>query len=456
MTEPAAQAQPLAQPQPEPSASVTEPTPVAEAPKAKKSKTRIVVGVSAAALLVLGGGGIGVAYTVTHSPENMALSTVSKFLKISSGASASSINGKLELSLKSNSTDVYTNCGIVSGINCVPAKNPLEKVEIDLLANADENSQNATTAVLKVTYDGESYEASLGTVVIKDYTLYVSVDGLKDAASKITKTYLSDYFEDYAALYGDLIQEVVGEIDGKWWKISVPELIDEIDELKSSDKVKAKEAYSCIVDAISKAQTKSDDYIKIYKDNAFVTLNEYKGNKTFSGTGTAYAVSVDADKYTSFANAMTSELDKLGIDNCLETAEDISGVSTSYEIEEIDKDDVEEMLEGLPDIVVTIDKGLFDNNLTGIYIEKEDTEYSGKIEFNFNKSTGEVKAPENAKSATSLYSDIMKKIEEWQETAECKYVKQNFPAYYNSYCDANYHVLNNMDTTSSSAKLLNV
>ena len=417
----------------------TETAPVEAASAPKKSKKGLAIGLTVG-VLALAGGGIGVAYAMTNTPENIALSAVSNFLS----SNARNINGTIELAMKKTSSSIVTNCS--SSINCISTAPSfmIESAKIELSSNADNNGQSFTTAKLIIGYNGETYEVSLGVVVIKDYTIYVSVDGVKDAAKKLLPV-LTNGNTAYADIYEELVSQVAGEVDGKWWKISVPDLVDTVEELSSSEKTKVKEVYGCVTNVLDKIQSKGNDYAEIYKKNAFVNIEKYNGNKTFSGKGTAYNISLDADKYVSFANEMTDELDKLELNKCLEELEDVPGVTTSYEVTKVKKSDVETVIENLPDIVVTIDNGFFSHELTGIYVEKDDTGYSGKIDLTFSKSTGEVKVPDDAKSAITLYEDVMDKVTEGQETAECKYIKQNYPTYYKYYCDEDYHAKTNFE-----------
>jgi|GEM_PF-1733319 len=414
---------------------------VTEPEAKKKSKKGLIIGLTAGAL-VLAGAGVGVAYAVTNTPENIALSAISGFFN----TNAHNINGTFDLTLKS-STDSDTNCSEyqIKTTNCRSVKNPLEKVSITLSSDTNESAESNTTADLNVTYDGKEYKISLGTVIIKDYTVYISVSGLKDLSNQVVDMISETQDEFYADLYEELFDSVVGEVEGNWWKISVPELVDEIKEVSTSDRTKMKETYSCVTDAFSKLQNNTNKYVEIYQKNAFIKLDNYKGGKTFSGKGTPYNVTFDAEKLANFTNEMTTELDSLGINKCLEKANGISGVSTSYEVKKVTKADVEKTLENIPDIVVTVNSFLFSHELTGVYVEKDDSSYSGKLDLTFGKQKDVIKAPENAKSVTTLYETVVKEITELQKTAECKYIEKAYPRYFNLYCDANYHLGQNYE-----------
>ena len=385
--------------------------PVEKAVKEKKGgKKGLIIG-GAVAAVALVGGGIAV-YSINNNPENIALSAFSNFLSSKTMA--------------------------VSGTFSVAANNDSDLSNIKVTIKNDKNAagETNTSATLAVTYAGKDFTINLGSVVLKDYTIYVQVDGLKTAVKDALKIVENTDYEEYAELYEDLIDTVVGEIDGVWWKISVPELVDEIDLIESSQKTKIKEVYNCVVDTAEKAVNKGDDYAKIYKDNAFVKLAKHEGSDKFSGKGTAYDLTLDAAKLTSFSNAMTKEIDSLGFETCVEKLNDVEGAKGTYTVTEVKEEDVKKAIDELPKIVVTIDGGFFNYDLTGLYVNFSEDAYTGKIDLNFSKDVPAVTAPNGAKSVTELYTNVVKAYTEWQATSTCKVLKSQYPTYYNTYCDA--------------------
>lgn len=388
-----------------------------KAPKEKKKGGKgKVVGCIIGAVAVLGGGGFGVAYALTSSPEKVALYAISDFLSTKSLG----INGVIE---------VYSNSSL--------SQNPFKSVKLELKSEQKDSKDFNTNATISVNFNNKEYSVSLGAVVVQDYTIYVKVSSLKEAAKQIIKELVAgnSSYSTYTELYEDLADKVAGEIDGIWWKLSVPELIDEADIVSSSDKEKAKDAYKCLIDAAKKSSEK--DYAKIYKDNAFVKLEAHSGDEKFSGKGTAYDVTIDADKFMNFADAMTNEVDGLGLKDCTKKLNDINGVSSKYTTQKLEKDDIEKVIEKMPKMVVTIDGFLFMRSLTGFYTTfGSDASYSGKIDLTFNKNVNKIEAPSDAKPVTDLYKNVVKAYEDWQDTATCKALKKQNIAVYNTYCDS--------------------
>ena len=401
MNEPVIESAPTAAPEAPVATPVAPAAPATATPKSKK--TGIIV---AGVVVALGLGGFGVAYAMDAKPENVAMSAISDFLN----TKAMSVDGVFEVSQESSEMGV----------------------KLELKTNNTESRDTSTDATLSVNYGGEEIKISLGSVVLKDYTIYIKLDGLKEATKKALELAGSTEYSQYADLYEDLIDAVVGEIDGVWWKISIPDLIDDIDDMASSDKNKAKEAWQCVVDAADKATEKQGKYADIYKDNAFVSLKEYKGDKKSSAKGSAYTLELDAAKLTSFSNTMANEVDDLGINDCLKKA---GASTTKSEIKELKEDNVKKAIEKLPEIVLTIDNGFFSHKLTGLYVDFSENGYTGKIDFTFSRDVKAVSAPADAKPITEVVENVTKAYENWEKTSKCKLIKKQYPSYYSQICN---------------------
>lgn len=428
--EPVAEPVPVAEPITEPT-PVEQPAPIIEAPKApapetpKKSKKGLIIGVAAGVVVAGTAGGFGIAYAMDSKPENIAMSAVSDFLSSKSMA----IDGVVEFNVAQTK-----DCdGIYSTTKCVDSSSPIESVKLEFKGDKNASNETSTNATLKVVYNGEDYEISLGEVTLKDYTLYVKIDGLKDAVKKAMKGSITVDYEDYISLYEDLIDTVVGEVDGVWWKIYVPDVVDSIEELSSSNKKTIKGGYQCAVEAADRALAKQDKYVDMYKKNAFVSLEEYSSSGKSSAKGTPYKIKIDASKFTSFMNTASKEAIDTEFDDCMKKVS--SSYSGSSEYTELKESDVKSALENFPEIIVTIDNGFFSHSITGIYYAKSDDSYNGKIDLKFNKDAKAVSAPSDAKNVTELYKNVKKAYEEWQETAACKVMKLQYPTYYKTYCN---------------------
>ena len=415
----------------------------------KKSKKGLIIGVTAGVVAALGIGGFVFATTVDNSEENVALSVISDLFN----NHAKTVSGSFDLAIKESDAQTVkggmTNCiEDASGMtNCgstgiMPqAKNPVSHVRVEIKNDTNADNESKTSATFTVTYNDKDYSITVDSVIVKDYTLYVSISNLKDTIKQVMKEVTTDSsmsgYGDYIELYEDLIDTVVGEVDGVWWKISVPDLVDSVDEISAGDKAKIKEAYSCVVGVANKASKDGNKYAEIYKNNAFVSLSKYTGSAKPSASGDLYSVNLNADKFASFANAMADQVDSYGLEDCMKKLDGVKGVSTSYKKEEVLAKDYEKLFETLSeDLVISVKNGFFSHKLSGVYFARENDSFNGVIDFKIDDLNGTIAAPTDAKDISDLVKNVTKAYEEWEETATCKYYKNNYPSMYNMYCDA--------------------
>lgn len=436
-------------------APVTAETPVtvAAAPASaekKKGKKGLIIGITAGVVAALGIGGFVFAKVVDDSEENIALSVISDIFN----NHAKTVSGSFDLTIKESDAQTVkggmTNCAEdASGMtNCggtdsyLPqTKSPVSHVRVDIKNDTNADNESKTSATFTVTYNDKDYSITVDSVVVKDYTLYVSISNLKDTIKQVMKEAATDSsmssYSDYIELYEDLIDTVVGEVDGVWWKISIPDLVDSVDEISAGDKAKIKEAYSCVVDVANKASKDGNKYAEIYKNNAFVSISKYTGSAKPSASGDLYSVNLNADKFASFANAMADQVDSYGLEDCMKKLDGVQGVSTNYEKEEVLAKDYEKLFEALGEnLIISVKNGFFSHKLSGIYFARENDSFDGVIDFKIDDLNGTIAAPTDTKDISDLVKNVTKAYKEWEETATCKYYKNNYPSMYNMYCDA--------------------
>lgn len=422
-----------------------QPTAAPDAP-VKKSKKGLAIGLIAGTVVLCGGIGLGVAYAMNNTQENIVLSAVSDFLT----KDEMSMSGSFDYKIAEDDSDVYTNSsstlknciddksGLTNkcGTSVMAYKNPISHVRVDIKNDKNADNETKTSATFTVTYNDEDITITVDSVIVKDYTLYVSLSNLKDAVKKGFKAVASSSYESYAEVYEDLINEVVGEVDGAWWKISVPDLVDSVEAISSNDKTKVKDAYSCVVDVANKASKDGSKIADIYRENAFVAIDKYEGGKKPSAKGDLYKVTLDAEKFANFANKVGDHIEAYGIEDCIKKFNDINGVNAKFTRTEVKADDYTKAFEELSDgLVVSIENGFFSHTLSGIYFDKTNDYGTGVLDLKFEKLNGTVSAPSDAKDISELVKDVTEKYKEWQETSTCKVMKMNYPTYYTQYCD---------------------
>lgn len=369
-------------------------------PKAKKNKnhTKAVL-IAGGVIAVLGLGGLGTAYAIANTPENIALSAVASVF----AAKQKHVSSTFSLNLKDSK---------VVGV---------KSAQLTLDADINTDKEVSTTAELAVNFYDTKIKLSLNTVILKDYTVYIKINQLKAAAKAVLEQYdqsiKSGGFsvgyndsDDYTSTpsYEDVINQLVGKIDGEWWRISIPELIDVDEKLSAKEKVEAKKTYGCIVNFLSDAKTKVD-YAELYRKQAFISLQPYEGDQKFDSEGKAYIVQFSSNKIADFGNALASSFKGLGVKECL--PENVLNDGSDDNVDGDDKlsaNDVDEIIRQWPTTIVTVKNNFFSHEVTGLYsdLKTDSDSYAGAVKFNFSNQVKEVKAPANAQPITKFSEEI--------------------------------------------------
>lgn len=369
-------------------------------PKAKKNKNHNkAVLIAGGVIAVLGLGGLGTAYAIANTPENIALSAVASVF----AAKQKHVSSTFSLNLKDSK---------VVGV---------KSAQLTLDADINTDREVSTTAELAVNFYDTKIKLSLDTVILKDYTVYIKINQLKAAAKAVLEQYDQSIksgdsnvshndSDDYTSTppYEDIINQLVGKIDGEWWRISIPELIDVDEKLSAKEKVEAKKTYGCIVNFLSDAKTKVD-YSELYQKHAFISLQPYEGDQKFDSEGKAYIIQFSSNKIADFGNALASSFKGLGVKECL--PENVLNGGSDDDVDGDDKlsaNDVDEMIRQWPTTIVTVKNNFFSHEVTGLYSNlKTDSDfYTGTVKLNFSNQVKEVKAPANAQPITKFSEEI--------------------------------------------------
>lgn len=369
-------------------------------PKAKKNKNHNkAVLIAGGVIAVLGLGGLGTAYAIANTPENIALSAVASVF----AAKQKHVSSTFSLNLKDSK---------VVGV---------KSAQLTLDADINTDREVSTTAELAVNFYDTKIKLSLDTVILKDYTVYIKINQLKAAAKAVLEQYDQSIksgdsnvshngSDDYTSTppYEDIINQLVGKIDGEWWRISIPELIDVDEKLSAKEKVEARKTYGCIVNFLSDAKTKVD-YAELYQKHAFISLQPYEGDQKFDSEGKAYIIQFSSNKIADFGNALASSFKGLGVKECL--PENVLNDGSDDDVDGDDKlsaNDVDEMIRQWPTTIVTVKNNFFSHEVTGLYSNlKTDSDfYTGTVKLNFSNQVKEVEAPANAQSITKFSEEI--------------------------------------------------
>lgn len=213
----------------------------------------------------------------------------------------------------------------------------------------------------------QPYQVEIGTVFMTDGMIYLRVDDLMDTVDQ--------YLEDHALTKDDfdiataLGYEAADLIDGEWWQISVPDLIDMYAD-SAYDARPAKELYACMVN-VGDRDIKHE-LAQLYSDHRFVNIEKIKHPESYSsevasGFNSLYSVSFDYGRMASFINALSSSETAQSVYNCLNHYSDStdSGWQISADsFNEISAEELRESFSGLESLEFEITN--FGHQLVGI------------------------------------------------------------------------------------------
>lgn len=221
------------------------------------------------------------------------------------------------------------------GISLLPDSDdtPIKLVTLDLDLSST-HLPLSTEAALMVVFN-ESAETNtdliklkLGLVWLTDGAIYLQLGGLHDTIASVDLT--SDQREALQT-YIDTFEQ----IDNEWWRISVPELVDEF-ELPGNYGDMFNDMYSCV---ISSLEDNDIDYLApLYREHAFLTAKPVNRFDDLTGDGfsepasgyNGYGITIDTTQLAEFINSSYGQ----GINDELFTC--LNRVSREHGFEEID------------------------------------------------------------------------------------------------------------------------
>ncbi len=266
-------------------AQMPQPAPVS-APK--KSKKKWIILASIIAVLVLLGAGAFATYAWYQNP-NKVLSDAAVNVAT---AQAATVDGKL----------VYKNSGTT-----LTATLGTKSDGTNSSTSADITIKSETTSGILAA--GEFHVTADAVVASKD-AIYFKLGDLKKVTESIVNSYVDSYTRALAP-YGEpmspaeiskikketleTIAPTIAKIDGQWIKVSYKDIDKQTTDENASTQ--------CAVDGVDKLRT--DDAMQtelkdVYAKNAFINIDEELGVQNGS---LGYAISLDADKFNSFAKA---------------------------------------------------------------------------------------------------------------------------------------------------------
>ncbi len=281
---------------------------------------------------------------------------------------------------------------------------------------------------------GDAISVQLGNVLLQDGKIYLQISQISEAfESIVTNLAIAGEVDE------SLIEQVTDfftEIDGEWWEINVPDLLDELAG-NDVDPTPEKELYACCIDLNNQDYNK--ELAELYRKYPFVnikrlgvTINAPVNSYTATGGYNYYDPSLDYDLMAEFINALPktevagkaydcinhyiASKDNSTLDPSIGSTydEDLAPPVSPTAPKEFGPDDFNKVtpdqLRDYFDIdaEVYLEISNFGHELRSIIIEssQEKTKISGQLIFNYQDV--KVAAPDNHRSIT----DLIEKIEE--------------------------------------------
>lgn len=369
-----------------PTPSVVPSTPVAPAIESeqvnppKKKRTGLLAGLIVLLIAVLAAVGAAVWYFCFYSnPDKVAYDAIVNFIEQPNVVTEGAVVVKAETDdggIFSVVADIDTKTNGAAGESAVNLK-------LDLVDQDDE------------VINSDSYELGIGNIITSDGVFYIRVDKLID----IVDAMLSDMETSVAELGEgfEVIYDVLDEVDGEWWRISVPELVDEFIEDNSIARP-IKEFYACFVDATQ--QDMSAQMVELYNQNRFVDIEKIEGG--LFGGDSKYRATLNYDKMAAFMNGTLDIESEKGIEDCASQLSDELGGSYSFDKTYTNTSELEKYLNDF-EVEMTISN--FGHELRSISVSMIDLGEDEKFvaSFKFAHPEVEIVEPTSYRSIAELF-----------------------------------------------------
>lgn len=377
--------------------SISIPTP--EPSKSKKKLPLVVVGATLVTL-VLGGSAFAFYYNM---PEKVAADAISGFIKQSSAQLAAS--GSLELSPQTDS-ELYQH---------------ISNLRLDFKTDVDHFNRSAEFDFGIRLREYGYLHFKLSTFLEENGTAYLNIDNLAEAYQKAVKSAGLQQNDPELRLILSLLEKSLENVEGKWWRIDVNEVLNSLDKtdfkLEKNDKENISSAYACLVNEMKQELNQTDRLAKTYLEHPFINLTSVSYDELpedslkgkIEDYGNLYQVSLDADKLFDFTKKHQQAAENTKIVECLKKIEkssrafDEDDKTGDTEGQELTKADVQNFVSHLKNLYLGID--FLTHQLKGAYLQasKSKVDFTGIVNFKY-QNTAPVVAP---RDATSI-GDIIK------------------------------------------------
>ena len=315
----------------------------------KKKKTGLIIAIIVCFLIAVGCG-VAAFLLLFNKPGDPVTAALQKLMKGETPTNVA-INGDIDVAMSGSS---------------LPFSNVKISLDTKMVANPSINSSD-----LKIAFTQNGVESSFQASEI--YTasgdLFLKVEGISDLFNRTEPTEPDnddeDEDEDVDEMYSqlpmsdssDLIMSAFGEIfemiEGQWIRISA----DELSAISGSGSIDMmmEGPLTCIVNMSNGVSGNSNSIAEVYNKHPFI-VSSTDNMSVVSRRDPIYKLGIDSEAFTEYIQAMKSNEVVQDLYNCIGWDED----------EELTSDDVESVVEKLPEIYVEINN---DHDFTRLYLK---------------------------------------------------------------------------------------
>jgi len=355
--------------------------PVAQ-PAKKKSRKGLVALIVTLLIIILAAAGLAVWYFAFYSkPEKVVFDAIDGFLKQETVVSEGLVNGEINFG---NNKFLIT-----AGLDSKAAGISSESTADLKLSILDENGE------LLSDYQ---YELEASSIIMKDGIIYFRIGKLLEAFDALleeSSVSSEDLDTDMLAVY-----ETIEEIDGEWWQVNIPDIIDEVVG-DPEEAAASKDFYACLID-VANSESVKKDLIAAYDKNQFLKIEK----TTAQGNLTDYDVSLNYEKLAAFLNMTDDSETARSIENCARKLDGFTEAGNNTDDKPITAADLEADFGNLEALTLTISN--FGHELKGVSYKisnDDEAEFTGGFEFEHPAVT--VEAPESYRPVNELVEQIV-------------------------------------------------
>ncbi len=386
---------------PEPTNMPATPAPgAAVTPTPSKKKTGLIVTIIILLVLLLAGVGAAVwFFCFYNAPDNVSFDAVRNFLNAKSVV----VDG-----------DSYTDTQYTDGSH--------QRDVLTIKSNTNDNSGASTIAISGTLYDRDDEEIdrvadlTLGAVAMSDGVLYIKIDNIADMITKVVQANLAYNSSEEASADALAIIDMVELVEGTWWQISVPNIIDELNgemlDQKAADSVK--ELYACAVETAK--GNLGGELAELYGKHSFIKSEKVAGTKVNNVAAregsSLYAVNFDYEAMADFINAIpyTDTANKAYdcYNKFYETVVASDEKVSAADFEKVNAADLEQTFGAKFKGQFYLEITDFSHQLTGILMDAKEDNREEQAHFSFTYDKVAVTTPESYRSITELFDDLAK------------------------------------------------